>query len=265
MADKNLTLLKSLGFSKPEALIYFTLVKSPKGGTVEEVSAECGLPLSGVQNILVKMFEKGFIKVEGNRFEALTPKQVLDGLIKRKEEVLERKLETAHNIALSLEKSLDSLYWEKRLGVRPEEILQSLEDLSAMESQTAKIVSSAKRELFIFAESFGWYEKVRKELLKAIDRGVKSKVLMMVVDKTSAKRASELKRHGAEVRRCAEEWYPVRGTLIDNEKLVFLIWATRKRNVPTPIYYKPHYTTNAGLIRVFADAFQRRWEMAKVI
>jgi sugar-specific transcriptional regulator TrmB len=265
MVDKNLTLLRSLGLSKPEALVYLTLVKNPKGETVEEVSAECGLPLSSVQTTLVKMFEKGLIKVEGNRFEALTPKQALDVLIKRKEEVLERKLAAARNLALSLEKSLEPLYWEKRLGLRPEEILQPLEDLNAMEVQTAKIISSAKRELFIFAESFGWYEKVRRELLKAIDQGVKSKVLMMVVDKSSAKRASELKRHGAEVKRCAEEWYPVRGTLVDNEKLVFLIWATRKKDMPTPIYYKPHYTTNAGLIRIFADAFQRRWEMAKTI
>ena len=70
---------------------------------------------------------------------------------------------------------------------------------------------------------------------------------------------------GIQVRHCAEEWYPVRGTLVDDQELVFVIWATKKREVPRPIYYRPNYTRNQGLIRIFRDAYLKRWEEGQPI
>jgi hypothetical protein len=57
----------------------------------------------------------------------------------------------------------------------------------------------------------------------------------------------------------------VRGTLVDDRELVFLVWATRKRGVSRPVYYRPHYTKNQGLVRVFRDAFLKRWEEGQTI
>jgi hypothetical protein len=88
---------------------------------------------------------------------------------------------------------------------------------------------------------------------------------MLVNDESTRSRAQELRNLGIQVRHCAEEWYPVRGTLVDDQELLFLVWATRKRDVPRPVYYRPHYTRNQGLIRIFRDAFLKRWEEGQSI
>jgi hypothetical protein len=90
-------------------------------------------------------------------------------------------------------------------------------------------------------------------------------VLMMVKDPSTQQRAKELGALGIQVRHCAEEWYPVRGTLVDDQELVFVVWATKKSGVPRPIYFRPNYTKNQGLIRIFHDAFEKRWEEAQSI
>jgi hypothetical protein len=52
---------------------------------------------------------------------------------------------------------------------------------------------------------------------------------------------------------------------VDDQELVFVVWATKKNDVPRPIYFRPNYTKNQGLIRIFRDAFQKRWEEAHSI
>jgi sugar-specific transcriptional regulator TrmB len=195
----------------------------------------------------------------------LPPSQVFSKLVEDKERESDIILNNIQKTSSFLIDSLEPRYWERRLGIRPADILEPLESLKSMEKKTINIINNAKTSVVIFAETFGWYEKVRETLVRALDRGVKISVLMLVLDKESAIRAKDLKRSGIEVRHCIEEWYPVRGTLSDIVELVFLIWATKKRDVPRPIRYKPHYTTNVGLIKVFTDAFKKRWEEARPI
>jgi hypothetical protein len=151
------------------------------------------------------------------------------------------------------------------MGIRSEEMMEPLRDLTDMELRTARILGNTTKEAVIFAETFGWYERVREALFQAHDRGAKIRILMMASDESALKRAKELQGIGVQVRHCTEEWYPVRGTLIDDQELVFLIWATREKDTMRPIYYRPHYTKNAGLIRIFRDAFQKRWEEASQV
>jgi len=53
--------------------------------------------------------------------------------------------------------------------------------------------------------------------------------------------------------------------LSDDNELVFLIWATNERNGRRPKFFRPHFTKNDGMIRVFADAFDKRWSDASPI
>ena len=150
------------------------------------------------------------------------------------------------------------------MGIRSEEIIEPLRDLADMELRTTRMLGDAAREAIIFAETFGWYDKVRESLNHAHDRRVNVRILMMANDDSTRKRARELAELGIQVRHFPEE-YPVRGTLVDEQELVFLVWATRKRDVQRPIYYRPHYTKNQGLIRIFRDAFLKRWEQGGAV
>lgn len=264
MSNRAIELLKLLGLSETTAKIYLVLVRSPAVQSFEEISTLCKHPSEKIERALRELVNRGLVMVEGNKFIVVQPKQALNAILEQREKEAERSLEAIRGVVTSLQKSLEPLYWETRAGIRPEEILEPLADLAAMELRTARMIGNAQSEILIFAERFDWYDKVSEVLAQALDRGAKARVLMLVADKPTLKRAKELEKLGVQVKHCAERWYSVRGTLVDERELVFLIWATKK-DIPKPIYFKPHYTTNPGVIKVFLDAYEKRWQEAKAL
>jgi len=255
----------SLGLSAGESKVYLKLLAESQGEMLDRVVTAFGIPTPIAEDALKSLSDKGLVKIASNRVEVLQPRLVLRRILEQRKRTLEDDLSRQNATALDLEKLLEPVYWENRLGIRPEEIIEPLRDLPDMELRTARIIEDASREVSIFAETFGWYEKVRESIFQAHDRRVEMKVLMMVKDPSTQQRAKELGALGIQVRHCAEEWYPVRGTLVDDQELVFVVWATKKSEVARPIYFRPNYTKNQGLVRIFRDAFQKRWEEAQAI
>jgi hypothetical protein len=232
---------------------------------LDKIVTAFGIPANEAEESIKLLTDKGLVKISRNRVEVVQPRSVLQKILDERKRAVEGQLTKEASVARELEKMLEPLYWENRLGIKPEEIIEPLRDLPDMEIRTARILGNALKEVSIFAETFGWYGKVRESLFQAHDRGVTMRVLMMVKDSSTEERAKELRSLGIQVRHCAEEWYPVRGTLVDGQELVFVIWATKKSVVPRPTYYRPNYTKNQGLIRIFRDAFLKRWEEGQPI
>lgn len=268
MVDDNgreMELLKRLGLSAGESKVYMKLLSQPEGEMLDKVVTGFGIPAAIAEDSLKSLTDKGLVKITSNRVEVVQPRTVLERILEERKKSLEKQVSQETSLALELEKLLEPVYWENRMGIRPEEIIEPLRDLPEMELRTARILGNASRDVSIFAETFGWYGKVRESLFQAHDRGVGMKVLMLVKDESTMQRAKELRGLGIQVRHCAEEWYPVRGTLVDDQELVFVVWATKKKDVPHPVYYRPNYTKNQGLIRIFRDAFLKRWEEGQPI
>ncbi len=260
MLEDTRELMRKLGFSEGETSIYLTLLSSTQAIPIDRILDNSGMSTSLAEEAIRTLAERGAVRTVSNALEAVDPNVMLSRVLEEKRMEMERVLEASEEAASTLRKLLVPTYSESKLGIKPEEIVEPLENLEKMELQTVKIISNAQKEIKIFAESFGWYEKVREELFKSHDRGVKTHVLMLVIDEYAKKRARELESLGVQVRHCIEEWYPVRGTLVDENELVFLIWATKKTGTQHPAFYRPHYTKNAGLIRIFSDAFKTRWQ-----
>ena len=259
---REIELLKDLGLSSGESKMYLHLLSQPEGEALDKAVSGFELPEAVAEDSLKSLADKGLVRVSRNRVEAVQPRLALQTILEQRKKSFENQIAQENSVASALEKILEPIYWESRMGIRSEEIIEPLRDLPDMEVRTARMLVNATGEAFIFAETFGWYEKVREALYHAHDHGVRIRILMMASDESTRKLAKELQSIGVQVRHCSEEWYPVRGTLVDDQELVFLIWATRKRDVLRPVYYRPHYTKNAGLIRIFRDAFRHRWEEA---
>jgi len=203
------------------------------------------------------------VKISSNRLEASEPKHFVSRIQEEKRVELGRQIEAINATTSHLVSILEPRYWEARLGIKPEDLLEPLPTLERMELQTVKILANARREVLISAETFGWFDKVREELGRSIEKRVKYRVLMSLKGKDTTERAVELRRMGIEVRQPAEDWYPVRGTLGDDRELVFLIWTAREGQGEHAKFFRPHFSKNPGMIRIFADAFERRWNAAK--
>ncbi len=257
--SKEVKLLTDLGLSSGESKIYLRLLSLPEGEQLEKIVSAFGMPSAIAEDSLKSLADKGLLRISRNRAEVLQPRLALQKILEERRRSLDAQLSQEASAALSLEKFLEPVYWEARMGIRSEEIIEPLRDLADMELRTTRMLGDATREAIIFAETFGWYDKVRESLNQAHDRRVTIRILMMANDDSTRKRAGELAELGIQVRHFPDE-YPVRGTLVDEQELVFLVWATRKRGVQHPVYYRPHYTKNQGLIRIFRDAFLKRWE-----
>lgn len=262
VVSKDLELLKALGLSELSAQLYLWFVKNPEEFTFDEVLASCKVPPEQAREALQELVEKGFVKVRSNRFSAVQPKLILSSLLERREAELRRASDELRFVVNTLRQSLEPLYQEVRLGIRPEEILESLESLSAMESRTAQMIERAREKLSIFVGRFDWHDRVRDVLARALERGVETRVLMRIVDDVTFNRATELKGMGALVRKAYEE-YLVRGTLIDEAELIFVIWV--RKDVERPVHFRPCYTKNVGFIKMFSDAFELRWSRAEEV
>lgn len=253
-------LLKTLGLGDEEITIYLKLVDKPSGDSVDQILTSYGVQAAKGEAAVKDLAEHGLIRVVSNRAEAIEPKVFLGALLDHRRREMEKGMGEAQTIASELERILEPVYLEGRLGIRPEELLEPLRDLREMEVRTTGLIASATSSISIFAQTFGWFEKIREAFHQAKERGVKTRVLMAALDEPAALRLKELKEMGVAIRKPKEEWHPVRGTIVDGQELVFLIWATHKTQAPKPIYYRPHYTRNPGLIRIFEDAFEKRWE-----
>ena len=254
--------MKELGFSEEECSIYFDLLVKPEGEAIETILAHSKGPSGRAEDAVKGLVDKGLVKIKSNKLEIAEPKISLSKLQEAKRLAMSREMETVTTTANRLVAILDPQYWEARLGVKPEDLLEPLPSLEEMELQTIRILSNASKDVAISAENFSWFDKVREEIDRGLDRGVRFRVLMKVKDDTTTQRMEELRRMKIQVRESKEEWYPVRGTLRDDRELVFLIWTGRESEVERPKFYRPHYTKNPGMIRVFNDAFEKRWAEA---
>jgi hypothetical protein len=165
-----------------------------------------------------------------------------------------------------MQRQVEPIYVESHLQVKAEDLLEPLDNLQIMEKRTSDYVQAATDEILISTALFSWLPKVKLQLRSALRRGVKLKVLMQLPNSQVGRQLNELIEMGAQIRDTRDPWHPVRGTLIDNRELAFVIWAAEEAERHwNPIVYTPNHTKNPGLIRIFRDSFLFRWENAKRI
>lgn len=251
--------LRMIGFGDAEIRLYEFLVENGEE-SAEKLQEKLGLSGDSFRAALSELERHGAVEVRDGKVVPNPPKIFLQRFLKKQEVECDLKISELRAAVSRLQSDLDPLYAEKRLGMRTEELLQTIEGLSAMEIETVKIISRARSEICILAEQFSWYDKVREELLSALERKAVAKVILLVSDGEVRDRINDMKQHGIEVRFAGREWRSTRFTIIDSKELVFLIWA--RKSDSSRIYYRPGYTKNPGLVSVFHDSFDLLWERA---
>jgi sugar-specific transcriptional regulator TrmB len=255
-----LSRLKSIGFNDDDVKIYEFLVTGG-GCTREQIERGTKLKREDVEASILRLASIGAVELEGRRVGAVAPRIFLQRLLRTREVETEIKMAELRRSVNEAQGMLEPIFSESRFGLRLEELWQILEGLPAMETETVKMVSRARSEVCIMAERFSWYNKVKEELLSALDRKVTVNVLLLTADKETEARVEDMKKYGMSVRLAKCQWRSTRFTVVDGAELVFLIWA--KKSGDSKVYYRPGYTKNPGLLSVFIDSFQYIWEKAK--
>ncbi|MHA1347863.1 MAG: phospholipase D-like domain-containing protein, partial [Candidatus Heimdallarchaeaceae archaeon] len=129
--------------------------------------------------------------------------------------------------------------------------------LGEMQVKTIELINASKKEICIFTNVFYWFEHVKEAMKEAISRNVKIRVLMNADDETSKLYAKELREIGVKVKEIANETVLARGTLVDKEQVVFVIWVSPVKQ--EKYVYRPHFSSNSGIIEIFSNNFEYLW------
>lgn len=262
MSDtEELTLmLKALGLTQYEVKTLITLV-ALSSSTAEEIHKQTDIPTPRIYDTIDSLEKKGLVRtIPGRpmRFEALNLKKGLDNLFRFTEQEYHDKLDKMANVSQEIVTLLDDPEYHSRLIIKPDELLEAYSTLEEMQLKTKDIIKKAEKEVCIFTNVFYWFDQVKQELTEAKERGVKIEVLMSTEDDKSKKVAENLLKLGAKVKSLAEGNVLARGTLVDQEQVVFVIWVSP---VPNEKYvYRPHFSSNSGIIEIFSNNFKYLWE-----
>jgi sugar-specific transcriptional regulator TrmB len=260
--------LRRAGLTAYESEAYVALL-SARELTAEDIAHTTSIPITRVYGTLEQLMQKGFARIvqsRPKRYHAVPPSQAKGEYLGGLRRAFETNLLSLEEIMRSLQKEVEPLYVESHLQVKAEELLEPLENLPAMEARTSEHIRHAAKEVVISTALFSWFPKIRICLKEARLRGVAVRILMQWEQGQIQSHLAELINLGAQIRDTRDPWHPVRGTLIDNNDLVFVIWAAEETERHwNPIVYIPHYTRNPGFIRIFRESFDYRWSNAKRI
>jgi sugar-specific transcriptional regulator TrmB len=258
--------LRRIGLTSYESEAYLALLKS-RELTAEEISKMTSVPITRVYGTLEQLMQKGFARIMESRpkkFHAISPEEAKREYLTHVRRNFETNLLTMEGTMRELQRQVEPIYVESHLQVKAEELLESLEDLRVMEKRTSEYVQEASNEVLISTALFSWLPKLKPHLRNALARGASVKILMQFADSQVKQHMTDLRDMGAQIRESPDPWHPVRGTLVDNRDLIFVIWAAEEaKRHWNPIVYTPNHTKNPGLIRIFRESFLYRWSDSK--
>jgi sugar-specific transcriptional regulator TrmB len=258
--------LRRIGLTSYESDAYLALLKS-RELTAEEISKMTSVPITRVYGTLEQLMQKGFARIVESRpkkFHAISPEEAKREYLTHVRRNFETNLLMMEETMRDLQRQVEPIYVESHLQVKAEELVESLEDLRVMEQRTSEYVKEASKEVLISTALFSWLPKLKPQLRNVLARGVNVKILMQFADSQVKRHLDDLRDMGAQIRDTPDPWHPVRGTLVDNRDLIFVIWAAEEAERHwNPIVYTPNHTKNPGLIRIFRESFLYRWSDSK--
>ncbi len=258
--------LRQLGLTEYETQAYLILVQGSQM-SAEEIARKANIPIPRVYGVLESLKNLGLIVIiEGRpkKFEIISPEEGFQNLLAIRKQASEESFRQLVETSQEVREVLSPIFWRERLRIRPEDLLESLDNLAITEKQTRQLIVEAEKSLDIFTDVFSWFDDVEKDLAKALKRGVRIRVLMNMQHPTTRSAVQKLLSLGVSVRQPSDLRFPVRGTLADSAKVVFLIWASPGVEKSQPRYvYRPSYSANEGIVAIFQQSFEYRWQKGK--
>ena len=258
--------LRQLGLTEYETQAYLVLVEGSQM-SAEEIARNANIPIPRVYGVLDSLRNLGLIVIiEGRpkKFEIISPDEGLQNLLALRKKSAEEALHQLEATSIEVKEVLSPIFWRERLRIRPEDLLEPLENLSLTEKQTKQLIKDAKSSIDIFTDIFNWFDAVETALGKALKRGVKIRILMNMQHPETRSTVKKLQTMGIDIRQPTDLRFPVRGTLIDSSKVIFLIWASPSDKRDHPRYvYRPSFSANEGIVAIFKQSFEYRWQAGR--
>jgi sugar-specific transcriptional regulator TrmB len=259
VAEEIITILQSLGFTNYEIKILLELYDHGPS-QADELAKFADIPLARSYDALDNLKRKDFVSVSQGRprvYTAENPQEAVSSLIEKEKLRYNEQISSFSEIANSFLDHAQRLYFQKHTVINPKELLSQFSSLKEAEVSTKEMIKSATKSIDIFTHVFNWYDDVEDELIAATKRGCKVRVILK--NEQSNINLVKLKSIGIEFKLIDKERVKTRGTIVDESKVIFVIWATEGVEEVRRIY-RPQFSYNEGIVEVFSHFFEFLWK-----
>lgn len=250
-------MMQALGFTKYEIAVMVKLYQN--GPSKADLMKDKDISLSRVYDALEMLRKKNFIKVTSGRpriYEAIKPQLAIKNLIESEKEEQEKKIMNFTDIANKLLDKTQDIYYRHHTEITPDDLMTQYSTLYEAEEKTRNIIKAAQKSIIIFTQVFYWFDKVKQDLIDAIERGCDVQVLLQ--GNNQGDTYDILKSLKIDVKVLDNVQMLTRGTIVDDESVLFIIWAEEEKEEKK--IFRPQFSSNKGIVNVFKMCFNYLWQ-----
>jgi HTH-type transcriptional regulator, sugar sensing transcriptional regulator len=258
---QNKRLLQDIGLNAYEAAVYLSLLKYG----VSEANILCRdaeVPYGKIYAVLETLAGNGFVEIQTSRpkkFRAVDPAQALDSFFMKRKIESERKMEVLKNSIEETKKALRSVPTQK---LKDEVFWTTAISESEIEKFILSIYGEVKRSVRVIPPALGLpiASHVLPEILKAIDRGTKVKLLIATRHMSYAPAFLSLReeafdkiKKGMEIR-IAQNFASCFGVLDDSAVILFQLHPRDRDRILSVVKI-----LDTGLAKSLGEEFDSLW------
>lgn len=257
-SEEIIKILQSLGFTNYEIKILLELYTNGPS-QADELAKYADIPLARSYDALDNLKRKDFVSVSQGRprvYTAENPQEAVSSLIEKEKLRYNEQISSFSEIASSFLDHAQRLYFKKHTLINSKELLSQFSSLKEAEVSTREMVQSATKSIDIFTHVFNWFDDIEDDLIAATKRGCRVRVILK--DEQSNINLAKLKSIGIDFKLIDKERVKTRGTIVDDIKVIFVIWATEGVRGEKRIF-RPQFSYNEGIVEVFSHFFEFLW------
>ena len=258
---KNKRLLQDIGLNAYEAAAYLSLIKY---GVSEAnfICRDAEVPYGKIYTILEALARKGFVEVQSSRpkkFRAVDPALALDSFFERRKSEFEREMAVLKGSVEEAKQTLRSVPAQK---LKDEVFWTTAITESEIEKFVISIYGEVKKSVRVIPPAIGMpiVSSLLPEILKAIDRGVKVKLLLSSrylslapVFLTQGKEAFDKIKKSVEIR-LVHNFSSSFGVIDDDAVVLFQLHPREKDRILSVVKI-----WDAGLAKNLGEEFDSLW------
>lgn len=260
--------LMNMGLNEYQAsaLAHLMYLGETKATTLSRAS---GVPNARIYGILDELSQKGLIIMRPGRpvlYAPLSPEEIADALASASREEIRRRLSVVESYRRDFEESAGEMYLKAGASEQRTSLIRvvSVGDVSLEE--TRKLYRAARGELMISTRAMEYLDQVWGDLVDALGRGVRVRILMRdprtlsEADKVKQGRALERLvgnlEDGLSIRFSPK--VEIRGCTIDPEEAGRALFLVEEEGVPF-FLREAALTNHPGVARALGTMFNLKW------
>jgi sugar-specific transcriptional regulator TrmB len=274
MNEKSERLLRQLGLTEYEARACLTLIRFGKC-TAEKISSLGGIPLPRVYDTMSSLAKRGLVIISKTRpqtFRIINLKKFFKTLKEDEKRKMMKRIKDIDSISSEFLKLVSTIPRET-YNIEKEDVFSFAYRRMNVEEIWNEIQNTTKREFLVFAGDLSWIDIRKRDIKKAIKKGIKYKIIFFKKVKNVLPNVRKALKTGVEIR-CYDDYKNELRGIISDGKRVYLIKKVPKPGVNVKelkdgLHWSEDIADYSGVMlnskliaKAFRDYFYLLWEKA---